>query len=265
MARQDDIIKSKLDLYDNAQDIFFDSLGATEQSILKSVLRLLGKVDTKDGKLENNLSSLALINELNKGIQEIIKDSTYRDKVSDYLVNFDTIENLNKELVELTNGIKLSKVNTTTIKRNAVNDLTSQLIDPKSINNNLATPIKDIMFRSITTGATLKEARDLLSTFIAGDETKLGSARRWVSQIARDSLTQYDGLVNDIIAKEYELPAEISWAKSGFGGGSLTPSASNKKGATGMNPITTVETFATYRGGFNCRHMAIPVRIEDNE
>jgi hypothetical protein len=50
-----------------------------------------------------------------------------------------------------------------------------------------------------------------------------------------------------------DLQKEINWA---FANG------------RGMNDATTPETFALYRGGYNCRHMAIPFRqekTEDNE
>jgi len=43
-----------------------------------------------------------------------------------------------------------------------------------------------------------------------------------------------------------DLQSEIEWA---FNNG------------TGMNKSTTPDTFAIYRGGYNCRHEAIPTKV----
>lgn len=279
MATEKELIKKKLALYDNADADLITEVGKTEQAVLKKVLGLLNKVKTVDGRLVNDDTSLQLVNQIYKETLKIISQSTYKDKVNGYLRNFDEITNLNKELIEKANAIKLSKVNVNTYQKNAIDDLTAQLTTPASIDANLARPIKQVIFQSIVTGSTLEEAKSVISNFIAGDEQRYGHMRRWTAQIARDSLTQYDGLVNDVIRQEYGLDAyryvgsiikdsrpqcvrwvgldvipvedlqkEINWAK---------------RNGKGFNDDCTPETFARYRGGYNCRHMAIPVRLSN--
>ena len=270
------IVSAKLNIYDNADDKLFTGLGKTETAVLRAVMGLINKAPTDGGRLVLNESTTMLLNSLNKEVRRIMRKSTYDDKVTAYLREFDKIDKLNRQLQGEVNKIKLTKVNLNPIKTQAVDNLSLQLVAPASIDVNLVNPIKNIMFQTITTGMTLEDARNTLNQFITGDEKRLGHIQRYVSQIARDSISQYDGLVNSVIAREYELDSyryvgsliedsraqcvrwvndevlpiitldsEIRWA---FNNGS------------GMIPGTNVENFATFRGGYNCRHMAIPFR-----
>jgi len=109
----------------------------------------------------------------------------------------------------------------------------------------------------------------------------MGQLKKYVSQVSRDALNQFDGQVNSRIAEEFglnafryvgsiiedsrpqcvrwvgkevllldELSNEISWAYSN---------------GTGMIPGTTRDNFAVYRGGYNCRHSAIPFKLTKSQ
>lgn len=279
--RENELINAKLLLYDNADNNFIDSIGKTERAILKKVISILNGIDTEGGKLVSNETAFNLLNSLNKEVLAIIRRSTFDDRVSAYLRDFEKIDKLNKSLIEEVNDIKLAKVNLNPVKTQAIKDLTEQLTAPSSIDSNLAKPIKDVMFESITTGMTLEEAKQRLNLFISGDEKRLGHIRRWVSQIARDSLTQYDGLVNGIIAREYDLnayryvgsliedsrPQCVRWV--GFEVLPIDTLEREIKWAfrkgSGMIPGTNTQNFAKFRGGYNCRHMAIPFRATEEQ
>lgn len=284
------IVSAKLDIYDNADDDLFAGLDKTQIAILKAVMGIMNQQNVEGGKLVINESTTMLLNQLNKDVRRIMQRSTYDDKVSAYLRKFEKIDKLNIELHSMVNDIKLAKINLNPVKTDTINNLTAQLISTQAKDINLSTPIKQIMFETITTGMTLDEARSVLTTFITGDEKRLGHLQRYVSQIARDAVTQYDGKVNSIIAEQYGLTAyryvgsliedsrpqcvrwvglgvlpietlqcEIDWAMKGTCRTKLKPVPAAPQGH-GMIPGTDVNNFATFRGGYNCRHMAIPFR-----
>jgi hypothetical protein len=284
--RENEIVSAKLDIYDNADDELVSSLGPTEKAILKAVNGIMNKLDTKDGKLVNTTGTLTFINELNKEVKKILKKSTYGDKVDAYLRKFERLDTLNQELHKIVNNRDISNLNLNPIKTQAIEGLSRQLgtfkgDDGSVLDANLVKPVKDIMFQSVVTGMTLEDAKAQLNLFITGDEKKLGFLRRYTSQIARDAITQYDGLVNGVIAREYGLNAYryvgsliedsraqcVRWVAKG-----VLPIATLEQeikraetNGSGMIPDTTPETFATYRGGYNCRHMAIPFRKVEKE
>ena len=281
--REREIIAGKLDIYDNADDDLINSLGPTEQAVLKAVNGIMNKLDVKDGKLVNNEGTLTFINQLNKEIRKIMRKSTYEDRVTAYLRKFEKLDNLNQDLHKEVNDINISNANLNPIKTQAINDLSERLISATSIDANLVKPIKDVMFQSVVTGMTLEEAKQQLNQFITGEEKRLGHIRRYVSQIARDAITQYDGLVNATIAREYGLnayryvgsliedsrPQCVRWVNDKNGVLPIETLDAEIRWAfnngRGMIPGTNVQNFATFRGGYNCRHMAIPFRKVERE
>ena len=133
MADEQKLITDKLDLYKNADKLFFDELGKTQNAVLRRVMGILNQFDRKDGRLVMNDTALQLINKLQREIVNILRKSTYTDRVDDYLRNFDEIDRLNRELIEEVNDIKVTKINLNTFKKQAIEDLTLQLISPDSI------------------------------------------------------------------------------------------------------------------------------------
>jgi len=129
--------------------------------------------------------------------------------------------------------------------------------------------------------ADLFSTIDSIGDVLAGDGEVDGIFARSATRIARDSFYQYQGAINQTIAVEFEmnayryigsiveetraqcerwveqeyilfseLQAEIDWA---FTNGS------------GMIKETDIDTFGIYRGGWNCRHLAIPVFYEPDK
>ena len=142
-------------------------------------------------------------------------------------------------------------------------------------------PVKKVLYQNIMQGKSQTTAKKALHNFIVGEKGKIGQLERWSGQIARDTLNQYDGAVNDMVRKEFDLNGfkyigslvkdsrpqcikwkrmkelrydqldkEISWAYS-YG--------------KGMIPGTNKDNFGTYTGGHNCAHSAVATRIEEKE
>jgi hypothetical protein len=137
-------------------------------------------------------------------------------------------------------------------------------------------PVKRVLYQRVTTGASLLDTERELRNMIRGAAGEKGILERWVGQVARDSINQYEGSINTAVKNEFnfkalryvnslvsdsrsqcrrwvnmgrieftDLPQEIQWAYA------------NGKG---MIPDTMTDNFLINRGGYNCRHRAIPVR-----
>lgn len=281
MATEKELIDRKLDIYDNADAELLESLKDVEKFVYERVAKLLEKL-SKNGKLSYDNLTTAEINKLNKDILEAIESSKYSDRVSEYLRNFDTLDELNKDLIFEVNGIEIEN-NLEPLKKDAINNVVNQLTAPQSIGAQMATPIKEIVLRSVVAGMEIDQAKKLLKQFIQGDPQRLGHLSRYVGQISRDALSQYDGIVNDAIRHEYGLnayryvgslvedsrPQCVRWVKEKKG--VLLFSELEKEiswafnNGKGMNPFTTPDNFAAFRGGYNCRHAAIPFRADVEE
>ena len=163
-------------------------------------------------------------------------------------------------------------------------DMTEQTLQGLTgagVNSEFIEPVRNELFKNIVAGTNSVDVEQALRNMIEGDSVKLGGLSKHVGQVARDALNQYDGTVNARIAEEFgldafqyvgsliedsrsqcrrwvakevllkeNLPSEISWA--------------NNNGQ-GMIPGTNAENFAVFRGGYNCRHQAIPFKLTSRE
>lgn len=137
----------------------------------------------------------------------------------------------------------------------------------------------DRVVRTITAGVLLN--RPLAEVFDNLEEIVGRSLSGYATLLSRDGLYGYDGAVNDVIRKTYDLNAyryvgsivEDSrphcrrWVKERLLRREYLEQEIGRLHAAG-NPDgfrtqTTFENFAQYRGGYNCRHTAVPVRARD--
>ena len=115
---------------------------------------------------------------------------------------------------------------------------------------------------------------------INGNREQLGVFERWVGQIARDAVNEYQGGINAQIKVQYDLtdiryvgslvedsrPQCVRWVKELGGRIKGTDLQAEIDWAydhgSGMKPDTNPENFPQKRGGYNCEHIAIPTKFK---
>lgn len=277
-----EIIEKKLSAMDVADARFLAGFEPIEKKIYEAVRKKVLDMNFESGKSLFDDENVQIINELNDVISNAISSSGYPKKVNEYLRSFDTIKEFNfdahkdvndlsqDELEQLINPVQKQVVQQT------IDGLTGSGIDTQFIQ-----PMKEGIFKNIVSGATITDLESYLKSYILSDELSLGKFKKYTTQIARDTLNQFDGQVNSRIANEFglnaykyvgsliqdsrpqcvrwvgkgtllldELQTEISWANSN---------------GSGMIPGTNPENFSVYRGGYNCRHSAIPFKMTKSQ
>jgi hypothetical protein len=221
-------------------------------------------------------TNIDLLNEIDERIVKQLQG--WGGNVKEYLRNFETIKQFNfdaqksvndlsqKELEDLVNPIQKA--------------LTQQTIDGltgSGVNSQFIEPVKQGIFKNLVAGSTISDLENALRTWTTTTQAGNSLLRRYVTQVSRDALNQFDGQVNSAIAQEFELdafryvgsliddsrPQCIRWAGRGV---VLKEQLEEEiswafSNGTGMIPGTNKETFATFRGGYNCRHSAIPFKM----
>lgn len=246
-----------------------------QDEISRMVDELLFEFEIKNGKLVPESDAAFIIATLNKRIKEIIRDSQLEDEVMKYLDDFDLIDKNLKAIQSGINGIQIPQ-NIFNTQRTWIIDTTINSLLESNISTKFIQPVKSILYSRVAFGGTVVDAEKQLRALIKGDSKNLGVFERWVGQVARDALFEYQGAVNAQVKVEYELNAlryvgglvedsrcqcrrwvedyngiltdkiladEIAWAY---------------RYGSGMKPDTNVQNFTQKRGGFNCTHLAIP-------
>lgn len=270
------ILTKKENTIVGAENDLLDSLTPIEKKIFEAVRSQVSKMNKNGENLIFDDKNVNLLNEIDKIIANELK--AFAPPIKAYLRNFQTIKQFNfdaqksvndlseKELEDLVNPIQKA--------------MTQQTIDGltgSGVNSQFIEPVKEGIFKNIVAGSTITDLESALRTWITTTQAGNSLLRRYVTQVSRDALNQFDGQVNSAIAQEFELdafryvgsliddsrPQCIRWSGKGvvLKEQLETEIAWAFNNGSGMIPGTNKETFATFRGGYNCRHSAIPFKM----
>ena len=233
------------------------------------------------------------VNQWEKRLSEALAtNKIYNTEIKNYIRNFDGIEKLNKKLHSSLNNLDISGIEklASRQKKELVGDISKGIIGEIHVNlqgeemrRQFTKPVKRLLYENILLGTTESETRKTLRNYILGDEKKLGQLERWTEQITRDTLGQYDGFINDMVREKYGLNAIRyagsiigtsraqcqRWVRKNKGIIKISELSKEIKWAyshgSGMIPGTTPENFSRYRGGYACRHEAIPFYLPEEK
>lgn len=266
----------------DSENQLLDGFDGIEKDIYNSVLKKVRTFDQKDGKIIFDDDTVTGINEINGIVAKSIQDSKYVGKVRDYLRDFETIKQFNFDIHQDVNDLSPGELSDliNPVQRQIVNQ-TLQNLTGQGVNTNFIDPLREGIFKNIVAGTTITDLEGYLNAFINTNPERMGQFKRYVSQVSRDALNQFDGQVNSRIAEEFGLdafryvgsiiedsrPQCVRWVGLGV---ITAENLSNElswaySNGTGMIPGTTVDNFAVYRGGYNCRHSAIPFKLTKSQ
>ncbi len=265
-----------------AENDLLGGLTAVERKVFRSVKDQLNLLNKEGGKFVFDEANTALVNELDQIIIDSIQDSSYPSDVNKYLQNFDTVTDFQADIHSELNQISPEELRNLVdpFKRQIVDDTLSGLTG-SGVATEFAEPVRQELFKNIVAGANSSDVEKVLRQMIEGDASKLGGLERYVGQVTRDSLNQYEGQVNAKIADEYDLDAFeyvgsliddsrsqcVHWVNKRVITKEELPNLISNAftSGQGMIPGTNAENFAVFRGGYNCRHSAIPFRLTERE
>jgi hypothetical protein len=265
-----------------ANQSFFDSLPATEQRVFAALSKHVQKFSSDGERFVFDDGNVLLTNQVERIILDAIQGSTYPKDVNGFLRNFETLKQFNFDIHRDVNDLSPDKLGEliNPIQRATV-EQTLQSLTGSGVSSNFIEPVRTGIFQNIVAGSTKADLEAYLRRFILGTPDVDGTLSRYVKQVSRDALNQFDGQVNAKIANEFgldayryvgsliedsrpqcrrwvsmgviqtkDLPAEIAWMNAN---------------GTGAIPGTSPETFSIYRGGYNCRHSAIPFKLTKSQ
>lgn len=276
------MVTRKIDGMTAAEKKFLATLDPVQQRIFRAVMAQVNDLATTHGIIDFDASNAAQVNELNKIVRDTIKKTAYSQNVADYLREFETISKYNTGIHEDLNALDPKEI------RKLINPIQKQMVDQTvegllgtGINTGFTDPMKEGIMANIASGVTKSQLEDSLRAYILANPDQVGAFTRYAGQIARDTLNQFDGQVNSRIMADFglnamryvgsiiddsrpqcirwvgmgtllvdELPQEIEWANAN---------------GSGMVKGTTPGNFATFRGGYNCRHSAIPFKMTKSQ
>lgn len=290
------IIKDNIDATEQLLADFNAVAEKNQNELLKIVLDRLYDLSVTKGVLNFDSKSSEQINQIIKDIYKDFDFKKYQSEISGLFRNLDDVGKTTIELTALIND-NLDNFNFTEKKKFIINELSETIANKDAFKVNIIDDVRRIIAKRILIQSPIKELRDELKLAIAGSDAVGGSVQRYVSQITTDAVMQYKGSINqeiktklkldgysyigsiietsrkqckrwveeknslllfektDLIETYGLLSEEIEYAQnqgSGYG----------KKGTSYFIKLTE-DNFATVRGGYGCRHEAVPFRISE--
>lgn len=277
-----DIIRKKDVVLNRADKKFLKDFDAIESIIFKELKKYTSQFNKEGGQFVYDDTNIDLMNQIDAAITSAFKTSGYNTRVSDYLQDYNVLKKFNGEIHKDVNSItsaefdKLINPVQKAMVNKTISDLTGTGVDAA-----FTRVVKDGIFKNIVSGATEADLVRDLNTWILSDPAKLSLLQRYTGQVARDALHQYDGQINASVAAEFglnafryvgsliddsrpqcirwvgkevilkeDLEAELIWAQNN---------------GSGLIAGTNAATFAVYRGGYSCRHTAVPFKLTKSQ
>lgn len=268
----------KEDLINSADEQFAESdWDKIENDVYEAVKKHTNKFETKESEILFSDENVALIASMTIIIAAAIQASLYPNKTKTYLDSFDQVYDINEIIHDKLNGISKKEFETA-IKPILLQNIqiATQNLTGAGLNTAFIEPLKQGIYKSIVSGAKIEDLDLYLRSFILSNNDRLGHLKKYSTVIARDALFQFDGQINSYLSVKYNFdsfryvggiikdtrPQCVRWSRMGVIKKSELKSEiswANNYGS-GMIPGTTPETFSVYRGGYNCRHSAIPFK-----
>ncbi len=242
-----------------------------------------------DGNIAENNSDIwvAQLAALESGLLNVINSPQYNKTINDYLLDFEKVKAKSHELHTELNGIvDYAKADAELApKQRYIMDKVIYELKQGGIKSLFVEPTKQILLNAITFGRSITQVRQEVNKLYAeSTDLHTGRINSYIGQIARDAIYTYNGAINETIANAYGLDgiayvggvvadsrpfcihyhgAEI--AKKDLNG-ILTRYLGSESLSSGMYKVSVSDyeaNFLIYRGGWNCRHIAIPIRLNN--
>ncbi len=272
-------------IMDGAETNLASSIAKIEKKIYDEILKIFESITITDGRLSNNQKTDEFLASLDRKIAKVLRDNGYNDSVSKYLTNFDKLSENIKKIQSQLNGINLTATQINPYLRIEISNTWDKLLG-SGINKDFINPLRQGIYRNIMFGATIGDVEKLVKDFVITKKGSDSKLLRYVKQVSRDSISQFDGGLQQKIATELNLNgcryigsiiidsrAQCrKWTEEGLIkldsdfaqeivsaiNGTLNYDGKN---SSGMIKDTTLATFMANRGGYNCRHRAIATKI----
>jgi hypothetical protein len=224
--------------------------------------------------------SAEYLQRINVIIADAINASKYPSAVAQVVRSIDDITTLSQQVLSSYNkgvSIDFDRMGVSQIRQAQIESIVNNMTGD-SLTVEIRQPIREALQRNVFAGAKLTDTRDFIKDFLEKQEgQKYARLTRYAMVWAQDGILQYDGQIYDRFRTTYgtshilyigsliadsrpqcvrwinkyngkipvdKLQQEINWAE---------------KNGSGMNLATTPQSFCSYRGGYRCRHKAIPV------
>lgn len=284
MSQLTDLIKVAEKRLVDVPEAFIKSVSRVERPIYNRIIELLQSLKVVDGKFVSSAANLRKAIEITSRLREVLTGSEYTNAVVEFASEFDTQLINAQRYYKTAFGLQaLPEIAAVVAEQSKIAAV--ELLLNTAAEAEFLAPLANIIETSVTSGAGFSETLDAIQEFVLGNDKVDSRLMRYSKQISTDSFSIADREINSVVSDELELEwflyagNEIATTRAfcdervgkyfhfkeieAWGRGEKTPGFEEPSDGTwaGRNRDTNEQTIFSYCGGYQCRHILMPVSI----
>lgn len=292
--------KSKL--LNTSTESFLSSVEKMEGQLHQLVLGIIENLDREDGRLISSAYNRNQILQLGRELEDAFANSRLNRRVQEWVPDFEKLLQLNRrywggqgwDFTQQINEILSDDM------QMRINQLVSDLTGP-GVDVNVIQGLQKKIQEGIVTRQRYSDLKEVVKEYLVTDAQQ-GQLLRYASVITQDAINGFDGSIQKVVADEYEMdgfnyvgslikdsrltcialtsaPGRVMIGKNvvpnpyadlvlpggAFRIKDIPEIIERSYNNPGWNKSTTPDTFFIYRGGYNCRHEALPTMLLESQ
>lgn len=170
---------------------------------------LVDNLEIKRGEVVVDQQLSRSMDEFLAAVIEIVNTTPgFESTLKTFLADLTTIQKNNSLFHRTSNNFDINVAGVNNVQKAVVEEIVNQYTD-NGLNQHFAAPLRDNIYRSILTGANMKEVRQVLKNYIIGGQDESGKLGQYLNQTAQQAVDTYTGAINQKIAETFKTTGMI--------------------------------------------------------
>jgi hypothetical protein len=268
----DNIDKAK----QKATDVITSNVDEMGQAAYYIMLSALEKhFDFKGGKIVADKNFVKQLNKLTVEVLDLLQaDPKFTGPVSQFIKRLTPISDVITDFQKSENGITVPSF--AVAKNIVIDEIINQMLE-NGLNENFVQPLRDLIYQNVTSGLSLKDAKENIKEYIKGGKDQSGKLGQYLEQTAQQGVDSYSGMISTKLLEQFDYDGllmtgsliETSSPQCRFVreelDGKITrenwPQVKKIAEKHGLMPDTTFDNLPLHLLHWSCRHSFFPIRI----
>ncbi len=267
---------------DKAVAKYGDAVNELERNMFVEFTNLLASLTYVNGALSTDNDVAAVVAAIDRIFVKWATEGTYTNGVKQYLTDFTEVRKRVLNLHEQLNNLAYTPqfYDLLNKQQKFLVDKTMYDLSQGMLKKYFVEDAKQIVLEGAYLGLSQQQVSKRYRDRLLSTGKTDSYFKRYATQLSRDSVYTYQGQVNQAIAEEYKMDCVryigsvisdtrplcrylIKEKKRLFKTSELPAILRQFSGTSGLKDNTTASNFFALRGGWGCRHEAIPIRCDD--
>lgn len=203
-------IKTILSTIDDAVSKLTSIAASKQPALLKEVLAMVKKLDTRGDTLLSNINNLKLINNIKVRLERLMIDDKYKEAVKEFAQAYNDIQDLHNEyFASFASKPAMGKIKSNqralNILKNTAIESTVNNLTETGLQAGVTEGLRRILLTNVNTGGSYADLTDQLRNYLTTDDKSDGALEKYVKTYSVTAINQFSREYGKSIADDLQL------------------------------------------------------------